>query len=126
MGYRFHHIHLLCSDLQHSIDFFTRILGATLVARKKFGKADGATLDLNETTINLRVAAENETVNADTSHPAYGYHHMGLTVKDTDAAYQELTEKGFEFITPPVDAGGNRIAFFKGPDNIVIELLQPL
>jgi len=126
MIYRFHHIHLLCSDLQNAIDFFTRILGASLVARKKFGGADGATLDLNGSMINLRVAGESELVNTDTSRPTYGYHHMCVRVEDTNAAYKELTDKGFEFAAPPVDAGGNRIAFFKGPDNIIIEVLQPL
>ena len=126
MTYRFHHIHLLCSNLQNSIDFFTAIPGATLVTRKKFRNADGATLDLNGTKINLRVARENEVINTDTSQPFYGYNHMGFRVEDTDEAYKELTDKGFEFISPPMDVGANRIAFFKGPDNIIIEVLQPL
>ena len=126
MTYRFHHIHLLCSNLQNSIDFFMGIPGVVLITRKKFRNADGATLDLNGTIINLRVARENESINTDTSLPFYGYHHMGFRVENTDKAYNELTDNGFEFIAPPVDAGGNRIAFFKGPDNIIIELLQPL
>lgn len=126
MSYRFHHLHLLCSDLQNSIDFFTQILGATLVTLKKFGPADGAVLDFAGTTVNLRVAREDETVNTDTSRPVYGYHHICVQVEDVDATYKELSEKGFEFITPPVNAGDNRIAFFKGPDDIVLEALQPL
>lgn len=126
MSYRFHHLHLLCSDLQNSIDFFTQILGATLVTLKKFGTADGATLDFGGTTVNLRVAGEGETVNSDTAVPTYGYHHICVQVEDTDATYKELTDKGFKFVTPPVNAGDNRIAFFKGPDDIVIEVLQPL
>ena len=126
MIYKFHHLHLLCSDLQNTIDFFTQILGADLMARKKFGGADGATLDLSGTKINLRVAGENESVNTDTTRSTYGYHHMCLQVKDIHAVYKELMEKGFKFVAPPVDAAGNRIAFFKGPDNIVIEVCQPL
>ena len=51
---------------------------------------------------------------------------MCVKVESTDAAYKELTDKGFEFVAPPVDADGNRIAFFKGPDNIIIEVFQPL
>ncbi|MBU0463671.1 MAG: VOC family protein [Proteobacteria bacterium] len=126
MTYQFHHIHLLCSNLQNSIDFFTGIPGVTLVARKKFRNTDGATLDLNGMIINLRVARENEIINTDTSHPTYGYHHICVRVENTDIAYKELMDKGFEFIASPVDAGENRIAFFKGPDNIIIEVLQPL
>ncbi len=123
---KLHHIHLLCSDLETMINFFTEILGATLVERKKFGGADGATLDLQGTLINLRIAREDEIVNKDTSKPFYGYNHIGLTTEDIEDAYEELKGKGFEFTTSPRDAGKNRIAFFKGPDNIIIELLQPL
>ena len=126
MSYQFHHLHLLCSNLQNSTDFFTEILGATLVTLKKFGAADGAVLDFGGTTVNLRVANEGETVNTDTSHPTYGYHHICVQVENTYATYKELSEKGYEFITPPVNAGDNRIAFFKGPDDIVLEVLQPL
>lgn len=124
MNCQFHHLHLLCSNLQNSIYFFTGTLGATLVTLKKFGSADGAELDFGTTTINLRVARKDETVNTDTSITTYGYHHFCVKVDNTDEACKELTEKGFEFITPPTDAGENRIAFFKGPDEIVIELLS--
>jgi catechol 2,3-dioxygenase-like lactoylglutathione lyase family enzyme len=126
MIYRFHHIHLLCSDLQNSIDFFTGVLGATLVTLKKFGVADGAVMDLEGTMVNLRVAREDEPVNTDTSRANYGYHHICVQVEDIDAAYKELSDKNIEFLAPPADAGENRIAFCKGPDGIVIEVLQAL
>ncbi|GAB6908365.1 Glyoxalase/bleomycin resistance protein/dioxygenase [Desulfosarcina cetonica] len=127
MNYRFHHIHLLCSDLEKTIDFFTGILGATLLARKKFGAADGAALDLNGSAVLLRVAAENEAVNTPAEGPAYGYHHLALSVDDTDAAYQRLGEQGVDLIAPPRNTpDGLRVAFFKGPDKIVFELVQTL
>ncbi len=126
MKYRYHHLHLLCSDLNEMIGFFTDILGAELVERRKFGTADGAKLDLEGTTVNLRVANENEKIVNDASEPRFGYHHLGLEVEDVDAAYNQLTDKGFTFTIKPNDAGNVRIAFFLGPDNIVIELVQPL
>jgi catechol 2,3-dioxygenase-like lactoylglutathione lyase family enzyme len=127
MIYRFHHIHLLCSNLEYAIDFFTEILGAKLVSRPKFGGADGASLDLNGTTINFRVAGDNETVNANAAMPVYGYHHMCVEVDDVDAAYQELTDKNIEFLVLPRNTPDNlRVAFIKGPDGIVIEILQQL
>ena len=126
MKYHFHHVHLLCSNLENTIDFFTGKLGASLVEHKKFGTADGATLDLNGTMVNLRVAADHETVTSDASQPSFGYHHICVSVEDVDAAHAELSGGGIEFIVEPVDAGDNRIAFCKGPDNIVIDVLQPL
>ena len=127
MHYQFHHLHLLCSDLERTIDFLTRILGAELKGYQKFGAADGASLDLNGTTINLRLAAEGEAVDTTASGPVYGYHHMALKVDDTDAAYGELCEQNIEFVVTPRNTDdGLRVAFFKGPDNIVIELVQQL
>ncbi len=126
MTYQLHHIHLLCSDLEEMIHFFNEMLGARLVERKKFGTADGATLDLNGTTVNLRVAREDETVMGDNSIPQYGYNHIGLMVEDVDKAHAELTAKGYVFSTAPQNAAQHRIAFFNGPDNITIELMQRL
>jgi glyoxylase I family protein len=124
MDYHFHHVHILCSDLQDHIDFFTNNLGAQLVTHKKFGSADGATLDLNGTMINLRLAADHETIDDNAADLAYGYHHICVRVDDIDRAYNDLTGRGVAFLSTPKDAGGNRIAFFKGPDGIVLEMLQ--
>ncbi len=124
MTYRFHHIHLICKDLEGMIIFFTEALGATLVARKKFGTADGASLDLQGTTVNLRVDREDEVITGDASQARYGYDHIGLQVDDIDAAYEDLKQRGFSFFMPPKDIPDLRIAFFRGPEEIIIELVQ--
>ncbi len=124
MTYQFHHIHLICRNLDQMIDFFSKTLGVKLVELRKFGTADGATLDLDGTTINLRVAREDEQMLEETSKKPYGYNHIGLEVKDIKAAYRELTNKGFVFSVPPTDVGDLTIAFFQGPEDITIELVQ--
>lgn len=126
MNYRFHHLHLICKDLEAMIGFFTEALGATLLARKKFGTADGASLDLQGTTVNLRVAREDEDIAGDASRTTFGYDHVGLQVGDVDAAYQDLKKRGFSFFMEPKDIPNLRIAFFKGPEDITIELVQEL
>ena len=124
MTYRFHHLHIVCRDLEKMIDFFVGSLGATLVVLKKFGTADGATLDLSGTTINLRVSREDEKMVGDAFDLRFGYDHIGLAVEDVDAACRELTGQGFSFFMPPTDIPGLRIAFFKGPEGITVELIQ--
>ena len=124
MTYQFHHIHLICRNLDQIIDFFSKTLGVKLVELRKFGTADGATLDLDGTTINLRVAREDEQMLEETSKKSYGYNHIGLEVEDIKAAYRELTNKGFVFSVPPTDIGDLSIAFFQGPENITVELVQ--
>lgn len=126
MTYRFHHIHILCKDLEQMITFFTEVLDAELIARRKFGTADGASLGFHGTTVNLRVAREDEEMVGDASQLRYGYDHIGLEVDDVDAAYQDIAQRGFSFFMPPTDIPNLRIAFFKGPEDITIELVQPV
>ncbi len=123
MECRLHHVHLICKDLENMISFFTQCLNASIVTRQKFGAAEGVTLDLNGTFINMRVANEGEDLIDDSVRNRYGYDHIGLEVEDLSAAYAELDQKGYRFhVTPPET--DNQIAFFKGPEGITIELLQ--
>jgi catechol 2,3-dioxygenase-like lactoylglutathione lyase family enzyme len=124
MSFRFHHVHIICKDLEKMIGFFTEDTGAVLVRRKKFGTTDGATLDLTGTTINLRVARADEKLEGDASRTLYGYNHIGLEVEDIEAAFKDLRERGYSFFMPPTDIPDLRIAFFRGPEDIVIELVQ--
>ena len=126
MTYRFHHLHIICKDLEKMITFFTETLEAKLVMRRKFGTADGATLDLQGTTVNLRVSREDEEIVGDASQSSYGYDHIGLQVEDIEAAFTELQAQGFSFLVPPTEIPNLKMAFFKGPEDITIELVQPL
>jgi catechol 2,3-dioxygenase-like lactoylglutathione lyase family enzyme len=126
MNYSLHHVHLICKDLENMIGFFEEAIGARLVERRKFGTADGATLDLGGIDINLRVARDGEEIAENITPSAYGYDHVGLQVKDVQAAYEDLTSRGYSFFMPPTEAAGLIIAFFKGPENITIELVQPI
>ena len=126
MSYRFHHVHIICKDLEEMIAFFTDVLAATLIDRRKFGTADGASLELEGTTINLRVAREDEQIVADASQSAYGFDHIGLEVEDVQKAFEDLTVQGYAFFMPPTEIPNMKIAFFRGPEDITIELCQSL
>ena len=125
MTYRFHHVHIICKDLEKMVRFFTEVLAAKLIDRRKFGTADGACLDLNGTTVNLRVARKDENMVGDASQSTYGYDHIGLEVEDIESAFKDLTARGFSFLMAPTDIPDLKIAFFKGPEDITIELCQP-
>ena len=126
MSYRFHHVHIVCKDLEKMIHFFTMVLEARLIDRRKFGTADGASLDLGGTTVNLRIAREDEKMVGDVSQSTFGYNHIGLEVEDVEDAFKDLTARGYSFIMPPTEIPNMKIAFFKGPEDITIELCQPV
>ena len=126
MTYSLHHVHLICKDLEEMIHFFKEAIGARFVEHRKFGTADGATLNLQGIDINLRVVREGEEIRENKTLSTYGYDHIGLQVENLQAAYENLTNRGYSFFMPPTEAAGLLIAFFKGPENITIELVQPL
>ena len=88
--------------------------------------ADGASLDLQGATVNLRVNREDEVMVGDASQTRFGYDHIGLLVEDVDTAYADLKKRGFNFFMAPKDIPDLRIAFFRGPEDITIELIQKL
>jgi catechol 2,3-dioxygenase-like lactoylglutathione lyase family enzyme len=124
MNCQLDHIHLVCRDIAPTIEFFTENFGAEFVCKKRFGKADGAMLDLGGTTINLRLALANEKLAAHTTEKPLGYHHIGIRVEDIEAMHRSLVGKGFSFPTPPTDIQGYRIAFVEGPENLIVEMME--
>ena len=47
-----------------------------------------------------------------------------IRVKDCQAVYEELKDRGVEFLTPPVDWGAEVRAFFRDPDGHLFEISQ--
>lgn len=51
-------------------------------------------------------------------------HQMTLRVPDCRAAYDVLSRRGAEFLTPPVDRGGEIRCFFRDPDGHLLEISE--
>lgn len=54
----------------------------------------------------------------------HGIHHIAFAVDDVEAAYEELSAKRVEFISPPQDTGLAKANALRGPDGVVIELFE--
>ncbi len=128
MTFTFHHVHLICSDMEKTIDFFTRMLDATMLEWKNFGTASGATMDVGGAPIFLRTARADEVIAPETCPAHFGYNHICLRVDDLDAVHENLVAKGGEFHQGPTVAADKafKMAFLAGPDCITVELLQTL
>ena len=124
MKYQLHHIHLLCSNLGEMVSFFSDVLGAKFVDWRKFQGADGAVLDLNGTSIYLRVLRGEEKISPGPAPLQYGYNHIGLTAEDLEKTFSDLTTRGIKFTQPPKDLGNRIAAFIQGPDGLSIEFIQ--
>jgi len=51
-------------------------------------------------------------------------HQMTMRVPDCRAAYDVLRKRGAEFLTPPVDRGGEIRCFFRDPDGHLLEISE--
>jgi catechol 2,3-dioxygenase-like lactoylglutathione lyase family enzyme len=57
-----------------------------------------------------------------------GYTHIALTVEDLDECYKKLSDEGVEFPAPPQYSpnGKVKVIYCKGPENILLELVEVL
>lgn len=55
-----------------------------------------------------------------------GLVHIAFIVDDVEATYQQIKDLGYAFNSPPLVTreNGPKITFFRGPDNVIIELYQ--
>ena len=124
-NYWFHHLHLMSPDPIRTAEFYERMFGATRVSvRAMDGGRHAVNLDLNGTAILVLSQREGATVPSD---PQSGLEHFGLRTDDIEAAVVELRDSGVEIVQDVTELGrgGNlKIAFLRGPENVLIELLE--
>ncbi|MGI4982043.1 MAG: lactoylglutathione lyase [Janthinobacterium lividum] len=121
------HTMLRVGDLQRSIDFYTQVLGMTLLRQHDY--PDGRfTLAFVGYAPESEAAAIELTHNWDT--PSYelgnAYGHIALQVDNAYAACDDVRNKGGKVSREagPMKHGTTVIAFVEDPDGYKIELIQ--
>jgi lactoylglutathione lyase len=120
------HTMLRTGDLQRSIDFYTGILGMTLLRQKEYpegeftlaflGYGDESEQSVIELTYNWGVE-EYEL--------GSGYGHIAIEVDDVYQATDRIRAQGGKILRDagPMNAGTTIIAFVEDPDGYPIELI---
>lgn len=120
------HTMLRVGHLQRSIDFYTKILGMTLLRQKEYpqGRFTLAFLGYGDEKDNTAIEL---THNWDTDNYELGtgFGHLAIEVDDVYKATEEIKTQGGEIIRDagPMNAGSTIIAFVKDPDGYEIELI---
>jgi len=121
----FHHLAMEVKDFDKSVDFYTRVLG--------FEK--GPAFGSNERRVILLDAGNSnylELFEGGKGHAGDGaVVHIAFKTDDCDAAIEKVRSYGCEITTEPKDVDlpsdpvyPVRLAFFKGPDDEIVELFQ--
>jgi lactoylglutathione lyase len=128
--YRYDHVHLRATDPDAMGRFFETMFGAEVTR----GVYPPGTLYPGQMRVSMRVGGQKVLVAPAHPHdltgaaprfPYYGVEHIGLTVDDVDAAVEELRAKGAEIAIGPLTRNpGLRLAFVRGPDGVMVELVQ--
>ena len=101
--------------------FYTGTLGLAVTERIPSGTAaddeDYVMLGAGSTTLELMPRKAMGV--------APGFHHLSFRVDDVDAAAVALREQDVTLEKEPFDAAGNlRLAFFRGPGGVLLQLFQ--
>ncbi len=145
------HFSFTVSDIEASIDWYTRVLGLELVHRQRQDNEytqilvgiPGAVLEVAQFAVpgvpparstHMLELVEYVTPKSDRAGSletnSVGCAHLALMVTDVHQRHARMLEQGVAFINPPVaitagaNAGGYS-CYFRDPDGITLELLQP-
>lgn len=151
LNYIFNQTMLRIKDPEKSLDFYTRILGMTILKKLDFpdyefslfflsylrpeddpvpeNKQDRFAYALNqkavlELTHNWGTEGDEGFSHHDGNSDPRGFGHIGITVPDVYEACERFDSLGVEFQKKPDDGNMKGLAFIKDPDGYWIEILS--
>ena len=117
---------LVVNDLDRSRSFYADVVGAEVY--REYGGTSCVLRFLGVWLLLVTGGGPTEdkpTVSfAAPSDPDTVSHAMTIRVPDCQVAYEALGSRGAEFLTPPVDWGGEVRAFFRDPDGHLLEISE--
>lgn len=121
-----HHIAIICRDYERSKQFYTDVLGFTILSEVLRAERQSYKLDLALNGQYLIELFSFPNPPARASRPeAAGLRHLAFAVTDLQAAIAHLTGHGV--VTEPIrmdELTGRRFTFFADPDGLPLELYE--
>ena len=120
MIHKIHKIALVTDDVEGSVKFYTETLGLEVIERFPVeDDEDYVFLKAEDMILELMPKKSMEAEE--------GFHQcISFRVDSVDASVQDLKDKGVPIEKEPFDAGagGIRLAFFKGPNDMLLQLFE--
>jgi catechol 2,3-dioxygenase-like lactoylglutathione lyase family enzyme len=137
-----HHIAVGVRDMKRALEFFSGVLGMELdytarhegEAPSRISGVAGAVLDvcvLKKGEMRVELVDywnKEESGMGWRKQNDVGFIHITFLVTGIEKEYERIRSLGYEFISPPIEgrANGPKVCYFHGPDNVVIELYEPV
>ena len=121
-----HHIALICSDYQRSLDFYTRVIGCQVIAEHWREQQQSY---LTKLSLNGDYVIELFSFPSPPQRPSYpeaaGLRHLAFEVSSMADAIEELDHLGIAHEAPRIDGlTGKQFLFLRDPDELPIELYE--
>ena len=121
-----HHIALICSDYQRSLDFYTRVVGCQVLAEHWREEQESY---LTRLSLNGEHVIELFSYPSPPQRPSYpeaaGLRHLAFEVDDIVEQVAELDRLGVAHEAIRTDATtGKRFVFFNDPDDQPLEMYE--
>jgi catechol 2,3-dioxygenase-like lactoylglutathione lyase family enzyme len=117
---------LVVQDIERSKRFYEHVLGAELY--REYGGTSCVFQFLGTWLLLVTGGPPTEDKPAVTftppKNPNHVSHQLTMRVPDCRAAYEILSERGAEFLTPPKDWGAEIRCFFRDPDGHLLEISE--
>jgi catechol 2,3-dioxygenase-like lactoylglutathione lyase family enzyme len=137
----FLHVGISVKDLEKSVEFYTEVMQMDLEYRtKNKGETISRIVAVENADFDVAVVKKNnlrlellDYKNAEKKelmeYPRQdqpGLVHISFGVDNVDMEYERIKSLGYEFNTCPMVArvNGPKIAYFKGPDNVIVEIFE--
>ncbi len=123
MKAKFTYVGIRVNDLQRSIDFYTKLLGMSILGRGKIEKTRGETVALREKggfVLELNYYEKDSPYYTEYA-AGEGLDHLAFKVDDLDKALEEARLSGYPTILE-IKSGNSRWAYIEDPNGIWIEL----
>ena len=121
-----HHIAIICSDYQRSLDFYTYVLGLRVLAEhyREERQSYKTDLALGDDYI-IELFSFPSPPSRLTRPEAAGLRHLAFEVDNIDESVRELDALGINHETVRTDEyTSKRFLFFQDPDGLPIELYE--
>ena len=129
MPYAINHVHIRSADPHASASWYEKHFEAKLVSEREVMPGT-ITLSMElggPVRLNLSskpAGSSDERATAELNR--LGLEHFGFAVEDLEADLDRLQGAGVRIVLPLTEVvGGTRLAYIEGPDDVLIELVQP-
>jgi catechol 2,3-dioxygenase-like lactoylglutathione lyase family enzyme len=123
--FTYDHVHLRSPDPDATAAYYERMFGAKIIKSVMSNGLPRTDMELGGVMVFIAQVPADAALSEKPEGSYVGLDHLGLRVRNIDRVCEELKAKGAEFtVEPKTIRPGVRIAFVKGPQNVLIELLD--